>query len=78
MTTRKWRVYGWTAHKLAEAYTLDELNELRRSIEADPKSKSDGRGLHIYNTASRRKLDAVLNAVLLRAQADRDARQAAV
>ncbi len=56
------KVYGWSAPKLSEAYTLEELAELREIVIAQHKlPKPDG--IYLYDKAGRKKLDVLAYAV---------------
>lgn len=54
--------YGWDAVRLSEAYTLEELTQLRGLVTSDPASVNPGHAtgdIHLYNKRARRKLDAI-------------------
>lgn len=71
------RTYGWDAVKLSEAYTLEELAQLRDLITNDPASANPGHAtgadIYLYNKKARRKLDAIGWAVYYKQQEARRA-----
>lgn len=66
----KQRTYGFSAPKLADAYSLVELNALREGIVNDPANANpdhtNGNSIYLYTAAARRKLDALGYAVFFR------------
>lgn len=63
------KVYGWDSVKLAEAYTLAELAELRDKVEAEHRlPKPDG--IWIYDKRGRQKLQKIAWAVRYRMAED--------
>lgn len=54
------RCYSWDPVKLANHLSMEELNELRQSVENDPAHKNRDTGsIWLYNRKGRRKLDAI-------------------
>lgn len=70
--------YGWRATKLADAYSLEELDALRRDVESDPASANpdhaQGRSIYLFTKQARKKLDALAWAVTYKLQAIREVR----
>ncbi|HEX7906777.1 MAG TPA: methyltransferase domain-containing protein [Paraburkholderia sp.] len=74
--------YGWDSVKLADAYSLEDLEKLRQQVtreHANPKN-AEGRALengqpsiHLYDKAGRQKLDKLAMAVYHKTQATREA-----
>lgn len=60
-------IFGWSAPKLADAYSLAQLDALRLEIENDPANANPrhaaGRDIYLYTPAARRKLTALSWAV---------------
>ena len=78
----KMTVYGWDSCKLADAYTLDELDQLRRKVQAEHRNPrgEDGRytengqpSIYLYSKRGRKKLDAMGWAIYHRLGAEKDA-----
>ena len=69
--------HNWKATKLADAYSLAELETLRQSVVGDPRSANPahaaGKSVYLYTAAARRKLDALAWAVTYRLAAQRAA-----
>jgi hypothetical protein len=57
------KTYGWNAVKLSDAYSLEELYELRKSITEDPSNANSDGSIYLYTKAARKKLDAIGYAV---------------
>lgn len=58
-------VLGWSATRLSDAYTFEQLNSLRLEVEAagaNPRHAT-GQEINLYTPAARRKLDALAWAV---------------
>ena len=75
------KIYGWSAPKLADAYTLEELNALRLEVENAPGNKNpvdaDGHPINtiwIFTKPARKKLDAIAQAITFRLKEARLAR----
>lgn len=61
------KVFGWSAPKLSDAYTLAELEEIRQEIISDPANLNpEQNSIYIYCKQARRKLDALAWAVTYR------------
>ena len=82
----KLRNYGWDAVKLADAYTFDQLNELRAEVEAQHANPKDAEGhpvsggqstIHLYDKEGRRKLDKLAWAVTYKLQESKAAKDEA-
>lgn len=65
-------VLGWKPTRLADAYSLEQLNALRLEVERNPESANPahaaGRDINLYTPTARRKLDALAWAVTHRLQ----------
>jgi hypothetical protein len=60
------KCFGWNPSRLYRNLTVEQLGELRRQVEADPKSANPmhGKGsIYLYTPAARRKLDAIAWAI---------------
>lgn len=54
------RCYSWDPVKLASNLTIEQLGELRQSVEDDPAHKNrEPVSIWIYTKKARRKLDAI-------------------
>jgi hypothetical protein len=57
------KVYGWDAVKLSEAYSLDELAQLRDVVTSDPVNANPdhakGKSIYLYTKSARKKLEAI-------------------
>ena len=53
------RNFGWNASKLAECYSIAELNVLRSLIESEPGARNPPGSFFIFTKKTRRKLDAI-------------------
>lgn len=61
------KIYGWDAVKLSDAYSLDELAQLRTIITDDPENAdpehAQGNSIFLYKKSARKKLEALSYAV---------------
>ncbi len=64
------RSYGWDAVKLSEAYSLEQLEQLRQSVIQNPDNQNPdhkaGKSIFLYTKSARRKLEALGWAVFFR------------
>lgn len=67
------RSFGWDAVKLAGAYSLSELDALRREVETDPANAcplyAAGKSLYPLTAKARKRLQAIAWAVTYHLQA---------
>ena len=60
------KTFGFDSTKLANNYTFEQLNELRKKIENDPQSQNPdySKGsIYLYSPKARKKLDNIAWAV---------------
>ncbi|MGA3803729.1 hypothetical protein ACI2VP_05060 [Ralstonia nicotianae] len=71
--------YGWDAVKLSDAYSLEQLNELRRQVEVQHANPKDASGhptengkstIHLFDKAGRNKLQKLAWAVFYKQQSE--------
>jgi len=69
------KLYGYSSVDLSTNYTMEELNQLRLSVETDPANQEDT-GLYLYTKPARSKLDKIAWAVRYKMEEKRKAAKA--
>lgn len=70
-----WPTLGWCPVRLSDAYSFEQLNDLRLAVQEDPANQrpAGAATIHLYTKSARKKLDALAWAVTHKLKEAREA-----